>query len=611
VSVIHAPKEPELDPRIVAFPVIMGLLLVVLFLRLWYFQVVIAPELRQKAEASREIKVEKEAPRGLIYDRNGLLVAGVRSEIVITAIPAIVQKQPWVLEKVAAITGADLKKLKAKLADANWRRFVASPIFVGASVDAGSRLAEAGEDLPGIGVETQPMRYYAESNSMSHAMGYVWVPSPRDVERLEKDGYQAAAYVGKGGIERAYETSLMGEPGAEHVEVDARRRPIRVVGRDNAVPGRQLGLTLDAKLQHIATQALAGRGLAGSVVAIEPSTGEVLCLASSPTYDQSVFQGGISQDEWATLTSDETKPMLNRAIQSAYAPGSTFKIVTSIAAAQAGIFDPNRTTFCDGAYHLGTHDFRCLGHHGSLNFRDAFTRSCNVYFATLGHTLGRERILEAAQAVGLGARTGIELTGETRGDLPDERWLKRARKPAVWYGGDAINASIGQGAVNVTTLQMANLVSLVANHGTNYTPHMVREIRGDEPNSTRQSVEPKVAHHIDLPDSFWQTLEDAMLNVINSGTARSAQIPGLSWGGKTGTAEHGKTKTSHAWFVGIAPMVAPKIAICVMIESGGHGGEAAAPVAREVVKAYMDSLEAKSRAVASVVSAPVISPAAR
>jgi cell division protein FtsI/penicillin-binding protein 2 len=158
---------------------------------------------------------------------------------------------------------------------------------------------------------------------------------------------------------------------------------------------------------------------------------------------------------------------------------------------------------------------------------------------------------------------------------------------------------------------MANLVALVANHGTNYVPHMVREVRNDGPSGERKAVEPKVAHHIDLPGQFWQTLEDAMLNVINSGTARSAQIPGVSWGGKTGTAEHGKTKKSHAWFVGIAPIATPRISICVMIEAGGHGGEAAAPIAREVVKAYMDSLAAKSRAVVSVVSAPAVSPVVR
>ena len=279
----------------------MGALLLVLFLRLWYFQVVMAPELRKKAEATREIKVEKEAPRGLMYDRNGILVAGVRSEIVVTAVPSIIEKQPWVLEKVAEITGVPIKKLRAKLKAADSQRFVPFPIIVGATVEAGSRLAEAGEDLPGIGVGTEPMRYYADGTSMSHALGYVWIPSPNDITRLDSIGIKPANYIGKGGIERAYEAELMGSRGAEHVEVDARRRPIRVVGRDNAIPGKSLELSLDSNLQQVASKALAAEGLAGSVVAIEPATGEVLCLTSSPTYDQNIFQGGMTQDEYDSL----------------------------------------------------------------------------------------------------------------------------------------------------------------------------------------------------------------------------------------------------------------------------------------------------------------------
>jgi len=602
MSVIHSPERPQIDARLWLFPASMVAVLAVLFLRLWYFQVVRSDELSERAVASLEMTVPQPAPRGLIFDRYGELVAGVRPEIVVTAIPDVVAKNPEVLPEVARLLGADVRELQSELDKGQWRRHLPVPIFAGASVEAGSRVAEATENLPGIGVSSVPMRYYPDTKSFTHVLGYVWVPNQDDVDRLRAANLEPADYVGKQGVERAYESDLMGDIGSERVEVDARRRPKRVVGRDSPQPGRQLALTLDADLQRFGTRLMAERGYTGGIVAIEPATGEVLALVSAPTFDQAVFEGGISQAEWKTLQEDPKVPMMNRSIQTALAPGSTFKIVTAIAAAREGKFSPTEAIVCRGGYRLGNRTFRCLGVHGAISFHRAMEKSCNTYFSALGHRVGREKLAEVAAELGLGERTGIEIGGEVRGDLPNERWLKRARNPQVWYGGDVVNASLGQGAVATTPLQMAQIAALVANNGRSYVPHLVRSVTEPDGRDSQKPIDPKISREIQLPVEFWSDMRRSLVSVIETGTARSAQIPGLQWGGKTGSAEHVKREKTHGWFVGFAPADNPKIAICVRIEAAGHGGDVAAPVAKEMVKRYLDRL-ARREAAASRASA--------
>ncbi|RYG37628.1 penicillin-binding protein 2 [bacterium] len=607
---IHAPRKPELDARLLVFPIGMVGALGVLFLRLWYFQVVKAGDLSERATASQEMTVATPAPRGLMVDRTGALVAGVRPELVVTAVPSEIDKHPETLERLAALLQVDVKKLRKRVDEALYRRHLPTPIFVGVSVETGSRIAEAGEDLPGIDVKSQSMRFYPDPTSVSHLMGYVSVPSEKDVARLNSQGIEPADYVGKGGVERAYESDLMGAKGEERLEIDAKRRPVRILGRDASLPGKRLELTVDIDLQRYATALLAQGGFKGSIVALEPSTGEVLAMVSAPTYDLSLFKGGISRTDWDMLNKDPRKPMLNRAVQSAYAPGSTFKIVTALAAQENGMFDPNAYIFCGGGFQLGRHRFKCLGHHGSIPFERAMEKSCNTYFSTLGYRLGREKLLKTAEEVGLGARTGIELTGEIRGDLPNERWLNRARKPAVWYGGDVVNASLGQGAVDTTPLQMACVASLVANDGVSYVPHLVRSVHDADSRGRARMIEPEVARKVEVSPEFWITLKHALVGVIQEGTARAARIDGVVWGGKTGSAEHRRGTSTHGWFVGVAPMDSPKIAVSVVLESAGHGGDVAAPIAREVVRHYLAALSRRA-AKTSVASAPAGSPTDR
>lgn len=614
MSVIHTPPKPELEPRTLAFPITMLALLMVLFFRLWYFQVVKAPELVERADATRQDKVVRPAPRGLIFDRNGELVAGLKPQIVVTGIYDVIARNPWVEDKLATMLGTDVRRIRAKVEEARRSPGLAVPIFVGASSEAGTRIAEARSSLPGIGVDMEPTRYYPDGKSFAHIMGYVRLPNEKDIERIRALGREPAQFVGKGGIEQSYETDLMGQAGDEVVDIDAKRKPLRVVARDVPVPGHQLVLALDAKLQRYATSLMGDRHYIGGVVALEPKTGEVLCMVSAPTYDENLFQAGISKDAWDRLVKDPDFPLVSRALKASYSPGSTFKIVTSLAAEDIGKFDPHRVTYCGGGFRLGHAFFKCLGHHGDISYEQALIKSCNTYFADLGYRCGEDALRKACDQAGLGQPTGIDVAGESIGVVPTAKWVKKHRKDGRWYGGDTVNFSIGQGDVRATPLQMCDVAAMVANRGTIYRPHVVRQIKSaSDPGAGK--IQPEVLRQVDAAPEFWDTVHQAMVGVIETGTARTAIIPGVTWAGKTGSTEHGKGKKTHAWFIGFAPADDPKIAICVLVENTGHGGDFAAPIARDIVQSYLREISAKtassSRPSVSISSAAAVSPTVR
>lgn len=616
MSVIHAPRKPDLDVRMLAFPTAMGGALLLLFLRLWYIQVVRSQELVERANATRKTPLVRPAPRGLIFDRNNVMLAGVKPEIAITAIYSEVNKHPAVLPKLAQMLGVDFKKLKSKFEQAKSKPGLPVPIYVGASLELGTRIAEASDDLPGIGVDTVPMRYYPDTTSFTHILGYVRIPDDKDVDRIKALGRDPAQYVGKGGVERAFETELMGVEGGEQVETDAKRRPIRVVSRDVPTPGNQLVLSVDSQLQRIAAKAMTDRNFVGAVVALDPSTGEVLCMVSTPTYDQQVFQGGASPSDVSALLTDERRPMQNRAIGSSYSPGSTFKVVTSLAAYETGRFNIHESRYCPGYFKIGKSKLRCLGHHGSISFETAMAKSCNTYFGSLGFDVGPAALRRAAAEVGLGDRTGLDFGREVKGLVPTDEWFKKRFKKAHWYDGDTVNFSIGQGFLRTTPLQMANLAAMVGNGGVNYRPHMVRAVRNPQDGKVIKQVQPEVLHKVDAPD-FWAEMKTALVGVIQHGTGGRAGIPNVTWAGKTGSTEHGNSKHTHGWFMGFAPYDNPKIAIAVLIEDAGHGGDIAAPVAKEVVQAYLAKLSKPAKAAENAAPAssasvtPLPSPAAR
>ncbi|MEQ1934416.1 MAG: penicillin-binding transpeptidase domain-containing protein, partial [Fimbriimonadaceae bacterium] len=433
MSVIHAPPKQEIDPKLIgaigcAFFALSGV-----FVRLWYLQIVQGEEFLIKAARSGASRLDIMAPRGLMYDRRNRLVAGVRSEFVITGVPAVVNRNIWVLKRLADLTGADLTKLQKKLNDGYLRPNLPAPLYIGASVEVASKIAESGADfLPGIDVSNQPMRYYPNTTDMAHVLGYVGTPSPGDLKRLGKDlegtDLRPATYVGKDGLEKTHELELMGAPGVENV-VSAKKKAVRVVSKEGASPGKRLILTIDRDLQKLANELLeqscrAHKSDGGAVVMIEPKTGEILCMATRPTFDAATFEGGASKDEYQALLDDPRKPLYNRALAS-YPPGSTFKIATAIAAARAGIFDPARSKYCPGFYQVGRQKFKCENHGaGTLPFMTAFSKSCNSYFGSWADVIGKETMCQTMLDLGFGNKTGVDLGGEYKGVVPTEEWLK-------------------------------------------------------------------------------------------------------------------------------------------------------------------------------------------
>lgn len=595
MSVIHAPKRPELDARALVFPIVLGTALFILFLRLWYYQVLRSMDYSERGGSRRYSEVVKLAPRGLIFDRNGTLVAGIRPELVITVVPKTVKKNPEILDRVAQLLGPGVtrEKLEYRLRDTKARQYLPVVVYQGASVEAAAKIAEAGDDLPDVHVETQPMRAYPDSVSLCHVLGRVGIPDPADLERIQAQGLEPAPLVGKGGIERACEEVLMGATGTDRIELDSKRRPVRVIEHNRETPGNQVTLTIDLDLQRYALELLKNGHYKGAVVGIDPATGEILCLASNPTFDQSKFYHGISQADHEALRNDPDRPQFNRAISSTNAPGSTFKIVTALAALRTQHFDPGTRYFCAGGMEVGNSFKTCLGHHGSIPFHEAFVRSCNTYFYNLGKVAGKTALEDAAKEFGLGQKPELEI-GAAKGIIPTDSFLKKARRP--WHLGDTLNFAIGQGYVNTTPLQMANVAAQVANNGVRYRPHLVRETKDRSPGGKVKVSSPEVVSKIEAPGEFWSELKSAMSGVVNSssGTAGASRLPGITVVGKTGSAEHIAGGKTHAWFIGFAPLEAPKIAFCVFLENVGHGGEYAAPLAHDLLEHYFNRLAKES-----------------
>ncbi|MBS1709417.1 MAG: penicillin-binding protein 2 [Armatimonadetes bacterium] len=592
MSVIHAPEQTPLDARQLAVPVAVLVAFAGFAAKLWSLQVIQSADVVERASKTAVVSDSRLAPRGRIVDRADRPIADVREELVVvgklSVIKADMRKNPERIEEVATLLGTTKEAILKKLAQDQTRRDLWTPVIVGVPVELASKFVEAPERFPGFDVRSTPMRKYWDTTSLAHVLGYVWTPNDKVDESLREQGITPADYVGRAGIEQQYEVDLMGTPGNEKFAVDARRRPIRYMGSDEPVPGKKLVLSIDLELQRMANSLLEGKR--GAVVAMIPSTGEVLALASTPNYDAKVWQGGIGKDAYQALLDDPGKPLFDRAFQASYAPGSTFKIITSIAALRAGISLDHSIT-CPGYLTVGRRHMKCENHGAgvTLDFREALTKSCNSYFGDLARKAGIDAMRQACRDAGLGSPTGLDVPGEGSGFVTSQEWLERmvakGRKNG-WYEGDTVNMGIGQGELAVSPLQMAEVASLVANRGVNYKPRVVKA-SVDPVTGKSTPTEQQQLGKVDAPDWFWDRLRSAMVNVVESGTARAAQVPGLTWAGKTGSAENDPRKLTHAWFVGFAPANDPKIAICVLVENAGHGGDVSAPIAKQIVSHYL------------------------
>jgi penicillin-binding protein 2 len=557
-------------------------LLVAIAASFWFVQVVQGGYYRDLAENNRLRRLPVKAPRGVIYDRHGRpLVENVPSYNLLLD-RSRVRLAEASLEFAGRILGRPAAELRALL-----ERYRAIPEFTpvllaeNLALSQVARFAVENLEHPEFEIDVDHLRLYRHGQQAAHALGYLGETGAEEVRR----GFAPGDLVGKKGVEQAYDTLLRGRGGERVVVVDSRGRVLEE--HPAAEPGHDLHLTLDLELQQEAERYLRER--VGAVVALDPRTGEILVMASSPAFDPNLFARRLRPADWHALVTAPHQPLQNRTLQNTYAPGSVFKIVMAMAGLAEGAITPSESVYCGGAATFYGHSFRCWKRagHGRVNVHQALRDSCDVYFYHLGRQLGVERIARYARLLGLGERAGVDVSGEKAGLVPDEPWSLKVRG-YPWYPGETISVAIGQGPLLVTPLQVAVLMAQVANGGRRVTPHLVRDGAGARP------PEP-----VPLPAATLGMVREALRAVVQErGTGAAAGVTGLEIAGKTSTVQVVAQKTwtenqalreehrDHAWFASFAPYADPRLVVVVFIEHGGRGSQAAAPLAKILYETY-------------------------
>lgn len=563
---------------------IIFLIFIIILLRLWQLQILNTEKYKKLAEQNRIRIIKIPAPRGIIYDRNGIpLVENIPSFAALISPEYIDKVDVNLLAKILNISIEDLQKKFKKKSES-----IYMPIRIKEDLTFKeiAMLEARRSEIPGLIIETEIKRYYPFGPATAHLLGYLGKITEQQIRNNPQyQNLPSYFLVGQTGLEKIFDNRLIGIPGEKIIEVDALGRELRLIKEAPPVKGEDIYLTIDALLQEAAYKAFEGH--AGAFVALKPDTGEILSLLSSPSFDPNIFVEGVSGTYWNELVNNSQNPLLNRAIQGLYAPGSTFKIITAIAGLEEGVVTPDKILVnCTGGISFGTWTFGCWKKegHGSVNLIRALIESCDVYFYELGRILGIGKIYKYATLLGLGNSTGFS-SEEKPGLVPDEEWKKKVKKTS-WFLGDTFNTAIGQGFLKVTPLQMANVMATMVNGGTKITPYI---IRGTNPQKENLNLNPKNL----------EIIKDALSGVVNepNGTASSARSYMIKFGGKTGTVQvvskKLKEKVSykniehHAWFIGFAPVEKPEIAFSVIVEHGGSGGAVAAPIAKNILEGYI------------------------
>ncbi len=562
-----------------AFLVIIG--------QLWYLQVLEGGRFLDASEKNR-IRVRPiAAPRGILLDRHGTPLVDNRPAFTLSLIPRELPREvavrDAVLGRVAALLRIPYQELQDAVARVQADSLLPVRVRRGLTLEDVAKVEEWKLELPGVIAEVEPQRVYPTSRFAAHLLGYVREASD---EQLRQGRYRRGEMVGQSGLERLLDEYLRGKDGGERIEVDAMGRPVRLIQQSEPRPGAQVVTTLDRRIQEAAEQAMEGH--AGAVVVMDPRSGDVLAMVSTPAFEIDRFTGTIDRGAWLRVVQDPGFPLLNRATQSQYAPASVFKILVAAAGLQEGTLTPGDRVHCDGEFHLGGRTFLDWkeGGHGTVDTYRAIAQSCNVFFYQAGLKVGGATIARYARAFGFGRSTGIELGSEKHGFIPQplSGWERRG-----WPAGETVNMSIGQGAVLVTPMQVARFMAAVANGGVLWRPRLVQRVERPE-KGVVYSDAGQVNGHVDLSPIVWEFLRRSLWAVVNDGgTGAAARIPGLEIAGKTGTAQTiAKSKASlgqdHAWFAAFAPVHDPEVVVVVLVERGGKGGEVAAPIARRLLQ---------------------------
>ncbi len=585
-------NRTALNRRMEAARVAVGIVFAILATSYWYVQIVRGDYYFTLSENNRIRSVRINAPRGYVLDRNGAML--VDNEPAYTL--HLYRKEAKNLASSIDLA-SDVLKLPREVVKARVDRGLKDPEFLpiaiaeNLGIDEVASIEARAPEHPEFAITVSQRRLYTHGPSAAHVLGYLSEASLEQVKAVE-NGYRLGDWIGQKGIEGAYEGLLAGVNGERRIIVDSHGREMAEERRVEARPGQNLFVTLDLGLQQVAEDYFKDK--VGTAVALDPRTGEILALVSSPSYDPNWFTRRVSAKEWNGLLTDGDHPLQNRAIQNAFSPGSTFKVFLAYGALAMGLVDPEQTVFCPGYATFYGRTFRChkKGGHGTVNLRNAIKMSCDVYFYNLGRRLGIERIAEIARAFGFGSVTGVDLPYEKNGLVPSEEWAVQKRR-ARWYPSETISVSIGQGPVLVTAMQEARALSALIEDGRLPTPHLF--LASQEPHSGQRLRYKSETHTgMEISADKLEIVKNGMWAVMNEagGTAYGSRVPGLDSGGKTGTVQvighestiragaDRKKLADHAWFVGFAPLVNPQIVVAVFVENGGHGNLAAAPLGR-------------------------------
>ncbi|MCK5382932.1 MAG: penicillin-binding protein 2 [Gammaproteobacteria bacterium] len=602
----HLFESRLITNRAILLLIIGGLLLSVLLVRLLYLQVVSHEHFTTLSEDNR-VKLQPLPPnRGLIYDRNGILLAENLPSYRLEITPEEVDDMGATLsalENIIEIRDIDRSRFEKLLA--RKPRFEAIPLRFHMGDEEVARFSVNRHRFPGVDITAGLARHYPQGPLAVHALGYVGRIDEKALKVLDSSNYRGTSHVGKNGIEKTYEELLHGKVGLQQVETTAQGRIIRVLSRTPPVSGSNLYLTLDSHVQQVAEEAFGD--FSGSAIAIDPNNGDILAFVSLPTYDPNPFVNGIDYDDYAALRNNDKEPLFNRALRGQYPPGSTVKPFMGLAGLETGVSNENSRTYCPGFYMLAGkdrkyRDWKRSGH-GTVDLNIAITQSCDVYFYDLAQSMGIDRIHDYLQHFGFGRASGIDIQGELPGLLPSKEW-KRSRRNQPWFPGETIITGIGQGFFLVTPIQLATATAALANGGHMLQPQIVHAEQEAETDDLLPH-QPQRLETITINDQqHWDHVIAAMVDVVHSarGTARGiGKDSPYTIAGKTGTAQVFGLKQEekydaetiaeklrdHALFIAFAPVDEPKIAVAIIVENGGGGGSVAAPIARAIMDAYL------------------------
>lgn len=598
-----------LKKRLLGAAAVVLVFMGIIVLRLWVLQISSGEEFERRAYGNRVRIRQLIPPRGHILDRNNKEIVTNRPSFNVVLIQEDSHNLDDVLKRLAPILDMEVSDLWGKVREATDKpRYM--PTLLKEDIDWATLayLENHNHEFSGVRIEVQPVRVYHYGDLAANIIGYLGSISKKELETADRNIYSGGDIIGKKGLEKLREEDLRGEMGHSYSEVDAKGFEQQLLKSVEPLPGREIQLTIDVDLQQIAESYMAAGEKSGAVVAMEIKTGRLLAAVSAPTIHINDFVGGISTKKWQALLDNPKHPLINKVVQAAYPPGSTYKMVTALAGLATGVIDENTVFYCPGYHRFGNRTYRCWKHagHGPVNLIKAIAESCDVYFYQVGQRVGVDKLAEFARKLGLGQKTGLEMEYEKSGLVPTREWKVKNRK-AKWQEGETLSVAIGQGFNLVTPLQMCVMTATLANGGKLYRPQLVERVVNAE-GEIVESFSPELIGEVAGLGHYFAKIKQGMEEVVQGkrGTARSVAIENLRIAGKTGTAQVVKLAQyrglkddeipykyrDHAWFTCYAPAEDPEIAVTVLVEHGLHGGSGAGPIARAVLNQYFsDRLE--------------------